>query len=161
MPTSQAVLADVSRRMLRSLTDPETAFIPTALDDAFQQLLLKVPGLSATLDDQTVAIDAPVRLVTVATQCAMVKRVLSNPDGVLEETTDDYTRRLDAALSTGQLNPTDTEIETLSVASGSPDGAFSVRAMPEQPSVWDYFPTTSTDTWPPGALRFQYGGRFW
>lgn len=160
MPTNQAVLADVSRRMLRPLTDPETAFVPVALDDAFQQLLVRAPGLAAKLDDPAVPVGDPIRLVTIATQCAMVKRVLANPDGVLEETTDDYTRRLDAALSSGQMQPTDLELETLTIAVGNPEGAFSVRAQPER-AVWDYFPTTSTDTWPPGALRTTYAGRYW
>lgn len=155
MPTNQAVTVDVSRRMLRSLTDPETTFVPVALDDAFQQLLIRAPGLAAKLDDAAVLPEDPIRLVTVATQCAMVKRVLANPDGVLEETTDDYTRRLDAALSSGQMQPTDLELETLSIAVGNPEGAFTVRAMPERPAGWDYFPTTSTDTWPAGALRFE------
>lgn len=164
MATSQAAVADVERRMLRPLTDAETAFVPTALDDAFQQLLVRAPGLAAKLDDETgVPEDDPIRLVTVATQCAMVKRVLSNPDGILEETTDDYTRRLDAALSSGQIAPTDLEIETLTISLGNPEGAFSVRARPEGPQAWqNAFPTTSTDTWAPGSLRFQTGsGRLW
>jgi hypothetical protein len=156
VPTNQAVLADVSRRMLRSLTALEDVFVPVALDDAFHQLLIRTPGLAAKLDDVTILADDPIRLVTVATQAAMVKRVLANPDGILEETTDDYTRRLDAALSSGQIQPTDTELETLSIAVGNPEGAFGVRAQPER-AVWDYFPSTSTDTWPAGSLNFGYG----
>lgn len=149
MPTNQATITDLTNRMLRPLTAAETAWAPTALDDAFQQLLIRAPGLAAALDDTTIPANDPVRLVTVATQCAMLKRVLTNPDGVLEETTDDYTRRLDAAISTGQLQPTDSELETLSIAAGTPEGAFSTRAIPTPgvaPTPW--FPTTSTDTWP-------------
>lgn len=163
MATNQATITDVTRRMLRPLTSAEDDFVPYALDDAFQQLLVRAPGLAAKLDDPTVPIDDPIRLVTIATQCAMVKRVLTNPDGILEETTDDYTRRLDAALSSGQIAPTDLELETLTVAIGNPEGAFSVRAQPERDVVWqNAFPTTSTDTWQPGSLRFQgAAGRLW
>lgn len=165
MATNQAAAADVTRRMLRPLTDAETAFVPTALDDAFQQLLVRAPGLAGKLDDPTIPDSDPIRLLTVATQCAMVKRVLINPDGILEESVDEgaYTRRLDAAISTGQIAPTDLEIETLTVAIGSPEGAFSVRAQPDRAAWWqDAFPTTSTDTWAPGSLRFQgAGGRIW
>lgn len=165
MATNQAAVADVERRMLRPLTDLETGFVPTALNDALQQLLVRAPGLAGKLEDPTIPDSDPIRLVTTATQCAMVKRVLSNPDGILEETVDEgaYSRRLDAALSSGQLAPTDQELATLSIAIGSPDGAFSVRAQPDRAAWWQSaFPTTSTDTWAPGSLRFQgAGGRLW
>ena len=163
MATNQAELSDVTRRMLRPLTPAEETFVPVALGDAFQQLLIRAPGLAGKLDDPAVPDGDPIRLTTIATQCAMVKRVLTNPDGILEEPTDDYTRRLDAALSSGQIVPTDQELSTLAIAVGNPEGAFSVRAQPDRAAWWkDAFPTTSTDTWAPGSVRFQgAAGRIW
>lgn len=148
MPTNQATVTDLGRRMLRPLTPQETSWAETALDDAFRQILITLPDVAATLDGPDLAVDAPFRQVVVAVQCSMLQRVLANPDGILEETTDDYTRRLDAAVSTGALYLTDGERALLGAGTGDPEGAFAVRAAP----AWagrprDWFPATSTDIW--------------
>lgn len=151
MPTNQATTDDLGRRSLRPLTPAELTWAATALDDAYRQILVRVPSLPARLDDPTLPADDPLRQVVVQVTCTMLLRVLANPDGVLEETIDDHTRRLDASVSTGALYLTDGEVALLADADGSPEGAFSVRAVPQQvvsdrPGIW--FPGTSTDTWP-------------
>lgn len=135
--------------MLRPLTPEETAWADTALSDAFRQILVELPDVGTALDDPLLAADAPIRQVVVQVTCAMLIRVLQNPDGVLEETIDDHTRRLDAAVSTGQLQLTDGERTLLGAGTGKPEGAFSVRAVPNPVAVRDWFPTRTDDTWPP------------
>lgn len=149
MAVNQATVTDLGRRMLRPLTPDETTWAETALDDAFAQIVVQLPDVARRLDDPTLAADDPYRQVVIAVQCAMLQRVLANPDGVLEETLDDHTRRLDAAVSTGALYLTDTERTLLGAGTGQPEGAASVRAMPSPYRVPAYFPSTTTDTWPP------------
>lgn len=149
MPTNQATVTELGRRMLRPLTADETAWAGTALDDAFRQILVEIPDVGATLDDPALPSDAPYRQVVVQVTCAMLIRVLQNPDGVLEETIDDHTRRLDAALSTGQLQLTDGERALLSAGTGQPEGAFAPRAVPTVAAVRDWFPSRTDDVWPP------------
>jgi hypothetical protein len=151
MPTNQATVTDVTRRMLRPLTTAETAWVGNVLDDAFRHIIVSLPDVGTALDSPDLPPDAPFRDVVVQVTCAMLIRVLQNPDGVLEETTDDYTRRLDAAVSTGQIQMTAAERVLLSAGTGDPEGAFSVRALPEQ--GWRpvlTFPQTTTDVgwWP-------------
>lgn len=156
MPTNQATLTDVTQRMLRPLSAAEQAWVPTALDDAFRHIIVSLPDVGATLDSVDTPPDAPFRGVVVQVTCAMVARVLANPEGVLEETTDDHTRRLDAAISTGALYLTAGERSLLSAGTGAPEGAFGVRATPEQLDRAAWFPTTTTDTWPPMSGSVQW-----
>lgn len=131
MAVSQATQTDLTSRSLRSLTAPELAWGTIRLRDAFTQILIRVPGLEEQLDAGVVT--APINQLVIQTQVAMVLRVLSNPDGVLEETIDDYTRRLDASVSTGGLYLSSDElamlvsvVETLA-GNRTPRGAFTIR----------------------------------
>jgi hypothetical protein len=148
MAESPAVLADLVTRSLRPLTDVEQAWASTRLEDAYTQLVALRPTVDARLSSATVT-DAFVRLV-IQVQCAMVLRVLNNPDGVLEETGDDYTRRLDASVSTGALYATDAELQLLSTFDPTGDTAFSIRSKRDArsgiaPDPW-WVTTTSTGT---------------
>jgi hypothetical protein len=125
MAESPASVSDLVRRSLRPLTDIEQVWAATRLEDAYTQIVALRPTVDSRLESNTVP-DAFVRLV-VQVQCAMVLRVLNNPDGVLEESGDDYTRRLDALVSTGELKPTDGEIKMLSAFDDSSDAAFTIR----------------------------------
>lgn len=151
MATNTATADDLGRRLLRPLTDAETGWAPTALDDAFRRIMVEVPAVRGRLDDPTLDPSDPLPLVVVQVQCDMVRRVLVNPDGILEEATDDYTKRLDAAVSTGALYVSDAERSYLSEAAGGGGGNVvtvrpaPVRWFPDRPG--DYFPRTSTDTW--------------
>jgi hypothetical protein len=128
MAISQATTADLTTRSLRPLTTVETQWGTVRLRDSFNRILVKVPGIAAKLDAGVVS--NPINQLVIQTQVDMVLRVLSNPDGVLEETIDDYTRRLDASVSAGALYVSDTEIADLrSALTGgrSSRGAFTIR----------------------------------
>jgi hypothetical protein len=125
MAISQATTADLTSRSLRPLTTAETTWATVRLRDAFTQIIAALPSLGARLDSGVVS--DPINQLVIQVQCSMVLRVLSNPDGVLEETIDDYTRRLDAAISTGALYLTDLERSLLSATVGSSEGAFTIR----------------------------------
>jgi hypothetical protein len=143
MAISQATSADLTQRSLRPLTDVEIGWGTIRLRDAFNQILTAVPSVGIRLDAGTVM--DPFNQLVIQIQVAMVLRVLSNPDGILEETSDDYTRRLDAAVSTGALYLTDPERALLTAWDGVSDGAFTIRA---RPGLWpDTFPTLTTDVW--------------
>lgn len=149
MAANTATADDVSRRSLRPLSSAETAWLPTALDDAFRRIVVEVPSVAARLDDPDLPDGDPLRQVVVQVQSAMVLRVLANPDGILEESTDDYTRRLDAAVSSGALYLTDGERAYLGEAAGSggSGGVVTTRAVPVRAYAGRYVPATSTETW--------------
>lgn len=148
MAVNQATVSDLARRMLRPLTPAETAWAETALADAFGQILVTIPDVGTRLDDPLLEAGAPYRQVVIQVQCSMLQRVLANPEGILEETIDDHTRRLDAAISTGALYLTDGERSLLGAGTGDPEGAFSVRATPERGGrVRAWFPSVTTDIW--------------
>jgi hypothetical protein len=143
---SPATSENLIERSLRPLTDAEIAWGAVRLDDAYLQIITAVPSVETRL---ATAWDSTLAALVVQVQCAMVLRVLANPDGVLEESGDDYTRRLDASISTGSLYLTDAERALLTVDAGGSEGAFSVRSQPASgvlfPDPW--FPSVTTDTW--------------
>jgi hypothetical protein len=144
MAEGPASVTDLIARSLRPLTDVEKAWGATRLDDAYSQLVAYRPSVDIRLESPAV-LDAFVRLV-VQVQCAMVLRVLNNPDGVLEESGDDYTRRLDAAVSTGELRPTESELSLLSAFDDSSDAAFTIRSsrtVVRDPQWWLTHGTTT------------------
>lgn len=117
--TGYATVADVADRW-RPLTDAQTVVAAALLGDAAALLRARVAGLDDRLDDGTLDPDL-VRQVT----CAMVLRVLRNPDGKASEQVDDYAwRRADTAAD-GRLTVTDEELDLLRPA---PDaaGAFTI-----------------------------------
>lgn len=100
-----ATLADLSTSLLRDLTAAETTYGPDLLDRA-ETLLI---GLVAQLIDRT-ADDPAFRASVVSTEADMVARVLRNPSGIVSETEGLYTYRVDLAVSSGRLMPTDDEL---------------------------------------------------
>jgi hypothetical protein len=126
MAEGPASVTDLIRRSLRPLTDVEQVWAAEKLEDAYAQLVAARPTIHTRLTDTAVP-DGFLRLV-IQVQCAMVLRVLNNPDGVLEESGDDYTRRLDATVSTGALYATDAELQLLSAGDAQSDSAFTVRS---------------------------------
>lgn len=139
MAISPATTTDLVNRSLRPLTDVEIAWAATTLEDAFAQIAREVSTVHERLD--ATPPDEAFRRLVVQVQCAMVLRVLRNPDGVLEQTIDDYRRRLDAAVSSGSLYLSDAERRLLSASAGSTlsSGAFTInpfaglRATPPDP----------------------------
>lgn len=120
-----ATTTDLSNRSLRPLTATEVSVGATLLEDAFGIILARIPSVRARLD--ALPLDAQFKALVIQVQCAMVLRVLNNPDGKLEEASDDYRYRLDAAVSTGALYMSDAEASLLSSGDGASDGAWTIR----------------------------------
>lgn len=125
MATNPATSADLQNRSLRTLTASELSVGTTLLGDAWNILLTALPSLAARLD--AVPTDTVFRALVIQVECAMVLRVLSNPDGKLEEQGDDYRYRLDAARSTGALYLSDAELALLGSNDGQSDGAWTIK----------------------------------
>lgn len=89
----------------RTLTGQETTNAEALLEDAWALLLGRRPSLDVDLAAETVSEANVIRVV-----CAMVLRVLRNPDGKLEEAVDDYHYRRDSVASTGLLHVTADEL---------------------------------------------------
>lgn len=102
--SNPAQTTDIEARW-RPLTDQETTNAEAFLDDAWSLLLAQRPTLEADLTAGTIAEANVIRVV-----CAMVLRVLKNPDGFSSETIDDYTYRRDDSLSGGLLYVTSDEL---------------------------------------------------
>jgi len=125
MATSPATATDLSDRSLRTLTTQEQAVGTVLLGDAWNVILSRVPSVAARLD--ALPPDLIFRALVVQVQCAIVLRVLNNPDGKLEEAGDDYRYRLDASVSTGALYLSAAEETLLGAGDGQSDGAFTIR----------------------------------
>lgn len=116
-----ASTSDIALRW-RNLTDQEAANATAYLDDAWALLTTRRPSLEADMVAGTVSTGNVVRVV-----CAMVLRLLKNPDGKLEESIDDYRYRRDSAVSAGALYVTDDELADLTV--GGHNSYRSVRLV--------------------------------
>ena len=103
--TNPASTSDLEARFYRALTDRELLIAPEWLDDAWQMLLDRRPTLEADLTASTVNTRTVIRVL-----CAMVGRILSNPEGKLEEAIDDYRYRRDSVVSSGLLHVTPEEL---------------------------------------------------
>lgn len=144
MADNPASATDLQNRSLRTLTEREASVGATLLDDAFNMIVAAKPSVADRLDalPQDLVFTALVRQIV----CAMVLRVLNNPDGKLEEQGDDYRYRLDAAVSTGALYVSDAELGRLAEGDTVTDGAFTIR--PSFPSYGRGYWSDST-TWVP------------
>jgi len=141
MAANPATIDDLTARSFRTLTDQEKTVGTTLLGDAFNVIVSTVPTVADRLD--ATPVDAAFKSLVVQIECAMVLRVLNNPDGKLSETIDDYTYRLDAATSTGALYLSDAELSLLSAGDDAADGAFTISpAGVTGGKTW-----TSADTW--------------
>lgn len=137
MASNPATATNLSDRSLRTLTTQEVTVGGVLLGDAFNILVQRVPSVATRLD--AVVVDAAFSALVVQIECAMVLRVLNNPDGKLEEHGDDYGYRRDAALSTGALYLSDAEADLLGLGDSVSSGAFTVRPYGQtvsQPDTW-------------------------
>lgn len=134
---SIATTDDVTARSLRALTDVELMWATTALEDVEAMLETRIPDLLTRAE-----IGTPFHRLVIQVEAAAVLRVLRNPDGVLEESGDDYRRRLDAAVSTGQLYISEAEFARLATTTtgAAPSQAFTITPFAgysvEQPDPW-------------------------
>lgn len=99
-----ATVDDVEARW-QPLSEQQTINASALLDDAWALLLSRRPALEDDITASTVSEENVIRVV-----CAIVLRVLRNPDGKLEERLDDYSYRRDSATSTGGLYVTPDEL---------------------------------------------------
>ncbi len=102
-----ATVPDLQDRW-RPLSPQETVNAEAFLDDAWALLLDKRRTLEADVTAGTVS-EANVRRVV----CAMVLRVLKNPDGWEDESIDDWRGKRAAAVASGELHVTPSELATI------------------------------------------------
>jgi len=137
MASNPATVFDLGNRSLRTLTSVETNAGAALLDDAWSQIVAQVPSVPTRIDATP---DPSFVNLVVQVECAMVLRVLNNPNGKLEETVDDYSYRLDQAVSTGALYLSEAEKNLLGLGDGNSDAAWTIRtpAVPfrSMPSGW-------------------------
>lgn len=138
MATNPATSTDLSNRSLRTLSTQELSVGTTLLTDAWNLIITEVPTIPGRLD-----LSPSLEPLVVQVQCAMVLRVLNNPNGKLEEAVDDYSVRFDSSVSRGALYLSPDERDLLGRGDDASDNAFTIRA-PGQP-FWA--PASSTDIW--------------
>lgn len=125
-----AVENDLVKRSLRTLTEQELLVGETLLDDAWGILLSRVSGIGDRVE--AAPLDVAFRALVVQIQVAMVLRVLRNPEGKLQETQDDYSYRLDSAVSTGALYVSEAEVALLAGGDSVSDTAFTIKPYSAQ-----------------------------
>jgi hypothetical protein len=125
MATNPATTTDLIARSLRTLTAQEISVGEVLLEDAWNILLATVPSVGTRLD--VVPLDTIFEALVVQVQCAMVLRVLTNPDGKLEEHGDDYSYRIDSARSTGALYLSLAELDLLGIGDDTGGDAFTIK----------------------------------
>lgn len=112
----------------RPLTAAERDVAAVLLEDAWQILLARVALLQSRLEVVAPATAPELdEALVVAVECAMVLRVLRNPDGKRQESIDDYSWTRDNAVSAGLLYATDEELDMLA-PSGAITRAFTITA---------------------------------
>lgn len=136
-----ATTADVIARW-RPLSAQETTNAQTFLDDAwvmlrrhFTAIGVDIEALIATdnalpVDDQTLE-SAVVKVIVTA-----VLRVLKNPDGLAQESIDDYTYKRDEAVSAGLLYFGDGELDGLVPGSAVKGRAYMVDPLADWAAQW-------------------------
>jgi hypothetical protein len=84
----------------RPLTQAEQTIAEYLLEQASDLLRIQVPNIDALIAADGTGLKAARAKAVVVNA---VKRVLSNPDGLLQEQIDDYSWRRDSAVSSGAL----------------------------------------------------------
>jgi len=124
MASNPATKADLQARSFRTLTNDELDTGETLLGDAWGMVVSARPTVAERLDK--LPPDEAFKSVVVQVLCAMVLRVVSNPEGKLEERLDDHQYRRDSAVSTGELYISDAELARLSEGDETSDGAWTI-----------------------------------
>lgn len=108
-----ATLEDLANRLGRDLTDTETRQATALLTDAEAVIVDRFPQYAET----------PTAVATKVC-CAMVLRVLRNPDGKRQESIDDYSYTIDSSRSRGEIYLSEEEADELRPAPQR--GAFEI-----------------------------------
>lgn len=137
--------ADLAARSLRTLTAQELEVGTQLLEDAWTIISSTRPKIEARMEATTTEA-VRLRSLVVQIECAMVLRVLNNPDGKLQEQIDDYSWRRDSAVSTGLLYLSDAELALIGAGDTVSEGAFTIRpgGLYSGAGYW-----ASTDVWVP------------
>ena len=122
--TNPATTDDLVARW-RPLSDQETLNGQTFLDDAWLMLRRRFTDLETGVTD-----DADLSAEVVRVMATAVLRVMKNPDGVRQESIDDYSWTRDQATSAGLLYFTDEEIDAISATPSTRGPAFSFSMLP-------------------------------
>lgn len=135
---SPATITDLTDRSFRPLTDLEKSVGEILLEDAWNLILAQRPSVAERVDT-----DAAFTAIVKQVQCAMVLRVVNNPEGLLSEQIDDYQYRRDTAVSAGALYASPAELAILGSGDGVSDGAWTIRQRHDprrgywlHPDVW-------------------------
>lgn len=99
-----ADVSDLESRW-RPLSAQETTNATAFLADAWALLLGRRPSLEADMTAGTVSMDNVTRVV-----CAMVLRVMKNPNGFASEAIDDWSGTRNALIASGELTVTPAEL---------------------------------------------------
>jgi hypothetical protein len=97
-----ATPADLADRLGRDLTVAEERQAPVLLNDATAVIVDRFPRYAVT--------PTP---VSTKVCCAMVLRVLRNPNGLRQESIDDYSYTVDSSRSAGEIYLTEAEVDEL------------------------------------------------
>ena len=128
MATNPATYTDVEGRW-RPLSDNERLIAATLLDDAFNLIVNEDPTIDTRLDAETLAVGL-VRQVL----AQMVMRVLKNPDGIRQESIQDYSQTRDDNTASGLLMVTDAELDLLAADDTQQSDAFTIRPAYQIPA---------------------------
>lgn len=123
MATNPAEVADIEVRW-RPLTDAEATVATALLGDAWLILTKADPTIESRLDASPATLDEG--LVTIVL-VEMVKRVLRNPDGITQESIQDYSYTRDRNISSGLLTVTDDDLALLAANDTAESEAFTIR----------------------------------
>ena len=129
-----ATTADVVSRW-RTLSAQETTNAQTFLDDAWVMLRRHFTALGVDIEALITA-DADLEEDVVRVIVTAVLRVMKNPDGLAQESIDDYTYRRDEASAAGLLYFTDPELDGLVPGSGVTGRAFMVDPLADWAAQW-------------------------
>lgn len=93
-----ASVSDVVARFPGTMTDVQLGQVQALLDDAWEEVVARVPGVESRLDSGALRVG-----IVIAVLRQAVIPVLQNAEGFLEESIDDWTGRRDSATSSGKV----------------------------------------------------------
>ena len=123
--TNPASTADLEARW-RPLSDQEKINGQTFLEDAWRLLRRRIQTIEADIAADT---SGDLQADAVRVLATAVLRVMKNPDGIRQESVDDYSWTRDQAVSAGLLYISDDELNALIVDGTGPTGAFSINML--------------------------------
>lgn len=133
--TNPATPADIEARW-RPLTAAETTVATTLLDDAWRMLGRDYKAASGTSLDDAMTADPTLSPEVVRILANSVKRVLVNPDGMQQESIDDYSYTRSGKAAAGELYIDDEDLAALLGMADNPGRAFSINSIGDYESRW-------------------------